>query len=264
MRRVRERVAQVESQGRLVCRTRVVPCRVPQLRCKGKVVPLDSVVCQTVLSKLLGPLEVWKDRLIVAKECGYNMIHFTPIQCLGASNSAYSLSNHLELNPLFSSSTNPATLDQVWEIIISWDILTLNENIDVACKTQGVRQERTDFQGQQYRFSPLNTTYSIVGDDGVLHLDLGFYFRNATVRTDSKMWQYPCIERLECEAQSPPAKITVMSLLLVFGLVGAVLLTCMFVCGSIVWCLKRDRAYGVRPYTGRFVEERPDSADSQF
>ena len=35
---------------------------------------------------------------------------------------------------------------KVWEIIISWDILTLNENIDVACKTQGVRQERTDFQ----------------------------------------------------------------------------------------------------------------------
>ena len=29
---------------------------------------------------LKGPLEVWKDRLIVAKECGYNMIHFTPIQ----------------------------------------------------------------------------------------------------------------------------------------------------------------------------------------
>ena len=55
------------------------------------------------------------------------------------------------------------------------------------------------------------------------------------------------------QAQSPPAKITVMSLLLVFGLVGAVLLTCMFVCGSIVWCLKRDRAYGVRPYTGRYA-----------
>ena len=59
--------------------------------------------------------------------------------------------------------------------------------------------------------------------------------------------------KLFSQAQSTPAKITVMSLLLVFGLVGAVLLTCMFVCGSIVWCLKRDRAYGVRPFTGRYA-----------
>ena len=42
-------------------------------------------------------------------------------------------------------------------------------------------------QGQQYRFSPLNTTYSIVGDDGVLHLDLGFYFRSILANTSLKL-----------------------------------------------------------------------------
>ena len=42
--------------------------------------PLDSIVCQTVLSKLLGPLNTWKDKLEVAYRSGYNMVHFTPIQ----------------------------------------------------------------------------------------------------------------------------------------------------------------------------------------
>ena len=51
---------------------------------------------------------------------------------------------------------------KVWEIIISWDILTLNENIDVACKTQGVRQERTDFQGvMTYRDFQVNIQQKI-------------------------------------------------------------------------------------------------------
>jgi len=55
----------------------------PEVRVGGNLqtnVPLNGIVCQTVLSKNLGPFSGWLERLIVAKKCGYNAIHFTPLQ----------------------------------------------------------------------------------------------------------------------------------------------------------------------------------------
>lgn len=43
-------------------------------------IPLESLQTVSVLTKCLGPFSSWKSKLQVAKECGYNMVHFTPIQ----------------------------------------------------------------------------------------------------------------------------------------------------------------------------------------
>ncbi|XP_050557040.1 glycogen debranching enzyme isoform X2 [Spodoptera frugiperda] len=66
-------------------------------------IPLDGVMCHTVLAKCLGPLPRWEAALRVSREAGYNMLHFTPVQELGASRSSYSIANQLRLNPQFGA-----------------------------------------------------------------------------------------------------------------------------------------------------------------
>ncbi|VUZ41310.1 unnamed protein product [Hymenolepis diminuta] len=74
---------------------------------------LEGVMLQTYISKNLGPLKEWRDRLRPAYECGYNMIHFTPIQEIGSSGSGYSLKDQLIVNPDFA---DPDTGKKVgWE-----------------------------------------------------------------------------------------------------------------------------------------------------
>lgn len=135
--------------------------------------PLDCVQCQTVLAKLLGPIPTWEAKLRVAKESGYNMVHFTPIQVLprrprlpaslplccswplsirlimlpllpqelGGSNSAYSLSDQLKLNPKFNYDGKTADISDVeaitdkmrrdWKVLSICDIVlnhTANES----------------------------------------------------------------------------------------------------------------------------------------
>ena len=65
--------------------------------------PISSLNILTVISKLMGSLP-WDESLDNIRARGYNMIHFTPLQKRGLSNSPYSISSHLEFDPeLFNS-----------------------------------------------------------------------------------------------------------------------------------------------------------------
>ncbi|KAM9839423.1 glycogen debranching enzyme-like [Aulostomus maculatus] len=77
------------------------------------ILPLDCISSQTYLARSLGPLDEWRERLRVAKETGYNMIHLTPLQRLGVSGSGFSLADQLELNPSFSPEGQQYTWDHV-------------------------------------------------------------------------------------------------------------------------------------------------------
>jgi len=66
----------------------------PRLQLNGKILNVPGISMQTHLTKLMGPLDTWKSHFSLASQLGYNMIHFTPIQELGESRSAYSLYDH--------------------------------------------------------------------------------------------------------------------------------------------------------------------------
>lgn len=53
--------------------------------------PLDGIVLQTLIAKWAGPISDWGVHLDSARDAGYNMIHFPPLNVRGASNSPYSI-----------------------------------------------------------------------------------------------------------------------------------------------------------------------------
>lgn len=74
----------------------------------GSLVDPDKIVLQTVVSKWMGSIEEWDAHLLASKEAGYNMIHFTPLQRRGLSNSPYSIYDHLELSKDLFKEDDPA------------------------------------------------------------------------------------------------------------------------------------------------------------
>ena len=93
-------------------------------------ITLDCIQCQTVISKLLGPFPEWEGRLRVAKETGYNLIHFTPIQELGISNSAYSIRDQRVFSPRYNNHKR-YTYSDVESLVVKmkrdWRVLSLTD-----------------------------------------------------------------------------------------------------------------------------------------
>lgn len=57
--------------------------------------PLDGISVLTVVSKWMGPTDRWREHFSEAKERGYTMLHYTPLQERGESNSPYSIRDQM-------------------------------------------------------------------------------------------------------------------------------------------------------------------------
>ncbi|CAR27542.1 hypothetical protein ZYGR_0N00230 [Zygosaccharomyces rouxii] len=96
----------------------------PILHVDGKLVKLDSVALQTVVSKWMGKNWDAVFERIAAKK--YNMIHFTPLQRRGHSNSPYSIYDQLEFDPDHFSSTEEVK-QMVHRLHTKYKALTLTD-----------------------------------------------------------------------------------------------------------------------------------------
>ncbi|XP_019697923.1 glycogen debranching enzyme [Harpegnathos saltator] len=90
---------------------------------------LDCIQIQTILAKCLGPFSTWEDKLLVARNSGYNALHFTPIQELGHSKSSYSLSDQMKLNPSFHDNNKIITYHDIERFVnmmrTEWKMLSI-------------------------------------------------------------------------------------------------------------------------------------------
>ncbi|CAK7568449.1 MAG: bifunctional 4-alpha-glucanotransferase/amylo-alpha-1,6-glucosidase [Sporothrix epigloea] len=73
----------------------------PRLSLDGRPLPLEALSVFSVISKFLGKYpNDWERHLRGISDRGYNMVHFTPLQQRGESNSPYSLFDQLAWDPL--------------------------------------------------------------------------------------------------------------------------------------------------------------------
>jgi glycogen debranching enzyme len=80
--------------------------------------PIDGIVLQSVLPKLLGTFGEWEPHLRSIAEVGYNMIHFLPMQTRGMSDSPYSIYDQLQFSTdLFDESNRGKSDNDKNEIV---------------------------------------------------------------------------------------------------------------------------------------------------
>lgn len=80
-------------------------------------VPLDGLAVLTVVSKWMGSLSEWAPYLVEAKERGYNMLHYTPLQLRGESKSPYSIADQLAFDDALFESGWKGTPEQGVELV---------------------------------------------------------------------------------------------------------------------------------------------------
>lgn len=98
----------------------------PQLSIDGDWVPFNAISMQSVISKWVGPLNDWDAFFADVSAKGYNMIHFTPLQERGSSDSPYSIYDQLRFDPhLFGS--NKEAIDFIGSTLKKNKLLALTD-----------------------------------------------------------------------------------------------------------------------------------------
>lgn len=82
----------------------------------------DDIILQTNCSKWMGSSNIldWIDQIKYIKQSSYNMIHWTPLQERGASNSPYSLRDHLSLDKQIIPGPNQGLT--LKEVVKKWEV----------------------------------------------------------------------------------------------------------------------------------------------
>ncbi|GEQ67097.1 hypothetical protein JCM33374_g760 [Metschnikowia sp. JCM 33374] len=98
----------------------------PQLMRGETHLTFNSINIQTVVSKFAGPLEHWPALFSYIAAKGYNMIHFTPLQARGSSDSPYSIYDQLRFDPnLFES--NEHAVNFISETLSKHSLLSMTD-----------------------------------------------------------------------------------------------------------------------------------------
>ncbi|CUM62704.1 uncharacterized protein PRCAT00000260001 [Priceomyces carsonii] len=98
----------------------------PNLTINEEYVAFNNINLQSVVSKWIGPLDKWNELFQDVSKKGYNMVHFTPLQERGESDSPYSIFDQLRLDPLLFEN-NEQGIDFIKEVLAKNDLLSITD-----------------------------------------------------------------------------------------------------------------------------------------
>ena len=99
----------------------------PNLTINGKFVPFNNVNVETVVSKWIGPYENWDKFFKIVAQKGYNMIHFTPLQERGESDSPYSIYDQLKFDPKIFPGSDKDAIQKIHKVLNDNQLLSLTD-----------------------------------------------------------------------------------------------------------------------------------------
>lgn len=101
--------------------------------------PTDGLVLQSVIGKWMGKLTDWRPHLENVRDRGYNMLHFTPLQQRGASNSPYSIYDQLSFaDDLFEDQNNAKLSNEEKEKIVAQTLRQIKSDLGMLSLTDVV------------------------------------------------------------------------------------------------------------------------------